>query len=59
MMHFAEDRNDIAGECAGSHQCHEAMEVMLNQWHGQQEWKKELGEKGKGLIVKAVQRGVE
>jgi hypothetical protein len=35
------------------------MEVMLNQWHGQQEWKKELGEKGKGLIVKAVQRGVE
>jgi hypothetical protein len=26
---------------------------------GQQEWKKGLGEKGKGLIVKAVERGVE
>jgi hypothetical protein len=30
MMHFAEDRNDIAGECAGSHQHHEAMDVTLN-----------------------------
>jgi hypothetical protein len=30
MMHFAEDRNDIAGECAGSHQHHEAMDVALN-----------------------------
>jgi hypothetical protein len=59
MMHFAKDRNDIAGECASSHQHHEAMEVMLNQWHGQQEWEKGLGEKGKGLIVKAVERGVK
>jgi hypothetical protein len=32
MMHFAEDRNDIAGECAGSHQHHEAMDVTLNLW---------------------------
>ena len=30
MMHFAEDRNDIAGECAGSRQYHEATDVALN-----------------------------
>jgi hypothetical protein len=32
MMHFAEDRNDIAGECAGS-SCkhHEAIDVALNR----------------------------
>jgi hypothetical protein len=30
MMHFAEDRNDIAGECASGHQHHEAMDVALN-----------------------------
>jgi hypothetical protein len=32
MMHFAEDRNDIAGECAGSHKHHEAIDVALNRW---------------------------
>jgi hypothetical protein len=31
MMHFAEDRNDIAGECASSHQHHEATDVALNR----------------------------
>jgi hypothetical protein len=30
MMHFAKDRNDVAGECAGSHQHHEALDVALN-----------------------------
>jgi hypothetical protein len=30
MMHFAKDRNDIAGECASSHQHHKAMDVALN-----------------------------
>jgi hypothetical protein len=32
MMHFAEDRNDIAGECTGSRQYHEATDVALNSW---------------------------
>jgi hypothetical protein len=32
MMHFAKDRNDIAGECASSHQHHEDMDVALNHW---------------------------
>jgi hypothetical protein len=32
MMHFAEARNDIAGDCAGSHQHHEAMVVALICW---------------------------
>jgi hypothetical protein len=30
MMHFAEDRNEIAEECAGSHQHHDVTEVALN-----------------------------
>jgi hypothetical protein len=32
MMHFAKDRNKIAGKCASSHQHHEAMDVSLNHW---------------------------
>jgi hypothetical protein len=31
MMHFEEDRNDIARECAGSQQYHEATDVALNR----------------------------
>jgi hypothetical protein len=30
MMHFAEDRNDIAGECASSRKHHKAIDVALN-----------------------------
>ncbi len=30
MMHFAEDRNEIAEECAGSHQHHDMTDVALN-----------------------------
>jgi hypothetical protein len=30
MMHFAEDRNDIAGECAGSRKHHKVIDVALN-----------------------------
>jgi hypothetical protein len=32
MMHFAEDRNNIAGDCTGSWQYHEATDVALNHW---------------------------
>jgi hypothetical protein len=30
MMHFAKDRNDIAGECASSRKHHKAIDVALN-----------------------------
>jgi hypothetical protein len=30
MMHFTKDRNEIAEECAGSHQHHDATNVALN-----------------------------
>jgi hypothetical protein len=30
MMHCAEERNEIAKECAGSHQHHDATDVTLN-----------------------------
>jgi hypothetical protein len=31
MMHFAEDRNDIARECAGSRKHHEVIDIALNR----------------------------